>query len=114
MQDSFEFINLSIESAGVDRYDNHPIAKVNDHEVRISSMTDPYHWHCHPDSEECFLALEGGIYIDFEDRTVTLLPGHMITVKRGVRHRTRPIADRSVNLTIERSDARSEAFTLPR
>ena len=112
MQDTwFEVINLSIESAEVDSYDNHPVAKVNDHEVRISTMTEAYHWHYHPDSDECFLALEGGIYIDFEDRTVTLLPGHMITVKRGVGHRTRPIADRSVNLTFERTGARTEAFT---
>nr|WP_246153774.1 cupin domain-containing protein [Terriglobus albidus] len=74
-------------------------------------MTEAYHWHSHPDSDECFLALEGGIYIDFEDRTVTLPPGHMITITRGVLHRTRPIADRSINLTFERADARSEAST---
>jgi len=52
---SLEIINLSVESAEVDRYDNHPIAVVNDHEVRISTMTEAYHWHCHPDSDECFL-----------------------------------------------------------
>lgn len=106
---SFEVINLAGESAGVDRYDNHSVAKVNDHEVRISTMTEAYHWHCHPDSDECFLALEGGIYVDFEDRTVTLLPGHLINIRRGVLHRTRPIADRSVNLTFERADAPSKA-----
>jgi len=115
MQDtSLKDMNLSIESAGVGSYDNHPVARVNDHEVRISTMTEAYHWHRHPDSDECFLALEGGIYIDFEDRTVTLLPGHMITIQRGVLHRTRPIANRSVNLTFERADAHSEAVTPPR
>ncbi|MGO4214217.1 cupin domain-containing protein [Terriglobus sp. 2YAB30_2] len=106
---AFEVINLSVESAGVDRYDNHPIATVNDHEVRISTMTEAYHWHSHPDSDECFLALEGGIYIDFEDRTVTLPPGRMINIPRGTLHRTRPIGDRSVNLTFERANARSDA-----
>ena len=59
-------------------------------------------------SDESFLALEGGLYIDFDDRTVALLPGNMITVNRGVRHRTRPMGERSVNLTFERADARSE------
>jgi hypothetical protein len=29
--------------------------------------------------------LEGGLFIDFGDETVELLPGHMITVKRGIR-----------------------------
>jgi mannose-6-phosphate isomerase-like protein (cupin superfamily) len=110
---SFKVIDLSSESATGESYDNHPIAKVNDHEVRISIMTEAYHWHCHPDSDESFLALEGGLYIDFDDRTVELFPGHMITVNRGVRHRTRPIGKRSVSLTFERAGARSETLTSP-
>jgi mannose-6-phosphate isomerase-like protein (cupin superfamily) len=85
--------------------------QVNDHEVRISTMTEAYHWHRHPDSDEMFLALEGGLFIDFDDQTVALLPGHMITVNRGVRHRTRPIGERSVNLTFERAGTRSETLT---
>lgn len=103
-----EIVSLSAESATVDAYNNHPIATVNDHEVRISVMTEPCHWHCHPDSDEIFLSLEGGLLIDFSDHTVELLPGHMITVPRGVRHRTRPVGKRSVNLTFERAGARSE------
>jgi mannose-6-phosphate isomerase-like protein (cupin superfamily) len=111
---SFEAINLSVESATAESYNTHPIASVNDHQVRISTMTEPYHWHCHPDSDESFLALEGGLFIDFDDRTVELLPGHFITVNRGIRHRTRPIGKRSVNLTFERADARSDTLAAPR
>src|SRR6516164_1799570 len=111
---SFEIVHLSSEAASTGSYDNHPIAKVNDHEVRISTMTEAYHWHCHPDSDESFLSLEGGLFIDFDDRTIELLPGQMITVNRGVRHRTRPIGERSVNLTFERAGARSEVLTPPR
>lgn len=111
---SFEVITLSSESATTASYNNHSIAKVNDHEVRISIMTEAYHWHCHPDSDESFLSLEGGLFIDFDDRTVELKPGQMITVNRGVRHRTRPVGKRSVNLTFERIDARSEMLPSPR
>src|ERR1700677_970575 len=110
---SFEVVNLSSESAAAQSYENYPIATVNDHEVRISIMTEAYHWHCHPDSDESFLALEGGLFIDFDDRTVELLPGQMITVNRGVRHRTRPVGKRSVNLTFERAGARSEMLASP-
>src|ERR1700684_1021590 len=113
LNSSFEVVNLSTESAAAQSYDNHQIAKVNDHEVRISTMTEAYHWHCHPDSDESFLALEGGLFIDFDDRTVELLPGHMITVPRGVRHRTRQMGERSVNLTFERVGARSENLEAP-
>ena len=111
---SFEVIQLSQESPATVSYDNHPIAKVNDHEIRISTMTEDYHWHCHPDSDETFLALEGGLVIDFDDRTIQLAPGQMITVNRGVRHRTRPVGKRSVNLTFELADARSEALPAPK
>jgi len=108
---SFEIISLQAESTTAERYHNHPIAQVNDHVIRISIMTEAYHWHCHPDSDETFLALEGGLFIDFDEQTVQLMPGQMLTVNRGVRHRTRPVDARSVNLTFERRGARSE--TLP-
>ncbi len=110
---SFEIITLAAEAARTEKYDNHSIAQVNDHEVRISTMTADYHWHLHPDSDESFLSVEGGLFIDFDDRTVELRPGQMITVNRGVRHRTRPVGERSVNLTFERAGARSEKVSAP-
>lgn len=110
---SFDVVDLASEASTEQRYDNHPVAQVNDHVIRISTMTENYHWHCHPDSDETFLALEGGLFIDLDDITVELLPGHLFTVDRGVRHRTRPIGMRSVNLTFERTDARSEPLAGP-
>jgi mannose-6-phosphate isomerase-like protein (cupin superfamily) len=110
---SFEIIDLSLESPAEKSYDNHSIAKVNDHEVRISTMTEDYHWHRHPDSDESFLAVLGGIFIDFDDRTVELRPGQVITVNRGVRHRTRPIGQRAVSLTFEKAGAQSEKLDPP-
>jgi len=110
---SFEVLDLSRESATTESYDNHRIAQLNDHEARMSTMTEAYPWHCHPDSDEVFLALEGGLFIDFDDRTVELRPGHMMTVNRGVRHRTRPIGARSVNLTFERAGAETKMLEEP-
>jgi mannose-6-phosphate isomerase-like protein (cupin superfamily) len=106
-------IDLSREAATTERYNNHSIATLNDHEVRISTMTEAFAWHCHPDSDEVFLALEGGLLIDFDDRTVTVLPGQMIKVDRGIRHRTRPLRDRSVNLTFERANAGTDFLPSP-
>jgi mannose-6-phosphate isomerase-like protein (cupin superfamily) len=110
---SRDVIILSSEAAGEQAYDNHAVAQVNDHVIRISTMTEPYHWHCHPDSDESFLVLEGGLYIDLDHRTVELQPGAMFTVEKGLRHRTRPIGTRSVNLTFERVNAKSEALAAP-
>lgn len=108
-----KIIHLASESSTPTPYENHPIASINDHEVRISIMTQPFHWHSHPDSDECFLALEGGLIIDLDDHTIELLPGHMVTIPRGVRHRTRPIGPRSVNLTFERTNAETLALPPP-
>ena len=36
---SFDVIELACTSVAAEGYDNHPIARVNDHEVRMSTMT---------------------------------------------------------------------------
>ena len=91
-----------------DPYHNESLACVNDHEIRMSVMTEQFRWHRHPDSDETFFGIDGELVIDFEDRTVILRPGQMITVPAGTLHRTRPNGARSVNLTFERVDARTE------
>jgi mannose-6-phosphate isomerase-like protein (cupin superfamily) len=96
-----DVITLKSEIASNSRYDNHPIAKNNDHVVRISTMTEPYHWHFHPNSDETFLVIAGRLFIEFENGTRELDPGQMLTIPRGVRYRTRPIGARSVNITFE-------------
>jgi len=100
-------ITLAEEADTQQAYDNHPVAEVNDHVVRISVMTEAYHWHHHPDSDETFLCVEGELVMEFEDGTCVLKPGQLLTVPRGVRHRTRPNGARSVNLTVEARDATS-------
>ena len=110
---SFTVVNLALESSTNRDYDNHAVATVNDHEVRISVMTEAYCWHCHPDSDETFLSVEGGLLIDLDNRTIELAPGNLFTVKSGVRHRTRPLGARSVNLTFERKDAKTESLDPP-
>jgi mannose-6-phosphate isomerase-like protein (cupin superfamily) len=105
-----EITTLASESASEATYDNHSIASVNDHVIRISVMTQPYHWHLHPNSDETFLVIEGGLNIEFEDGMLELGPGQMVTVPRGLRHRTRPVGNRSVNLTFEAANAETIAI----
>jgi len=76
-------------------------------------MTEPFAWHRHPDSDETFLAIEGGLFIDFDDGSVQVMPGQLLTVPRGVRHRTRPVGARSVNLTFERAEAGADFLDAP-
>jgi mannose-6-phosphate isomerase-like protein (cupin superfamily) len=106
-----EVITLKAESLTHFGYDNHPIATVNDHVVRIATMTEPYHWHFHPNSEETFLVIEGRLSIEFEGGSRELDPGQLLTVPRGVRHRTRPVGARSVNLTFELAQSETVAVS---
>jgi len=105
-----QITTLASESSSEASYDNHPIARVNDHVVRISVMTQPYPWHFHPNSAETFLVIEGRLNIEFEDGTLELGAGQMVTIPRGLRHRTRPVGDRSVNLTFEAANAETVAI----
>src|ERR1700734_4008360 len=97
-------IDLNQVIKGTDGYFNQILTRVNNHVVRVSLMTQPYFWHLHPNSDETFFVIEGSIFLDLEDKTVELLPGQLFTVPRNVKHRTRPVVDRSVNLTIESAD----------
>ncbi len=96
-----EIVTLERESGAAVGYDNHPVALLNDHVVRISTMTGPYGWHFHPNSDETFLVIEGRLLIEFEEGSLELGPGQLVTVPLGVPHRTRPAGSRSVNLTFE-------------
>jgi mannose-6-phosphate isomerase-like protein (cupin superfamily) len=96
-----KIITLKSESPTNVPYDNHAIANINDHVVNISTMTEPYYWHSHPNSDETFLVIEGRLAIEFEAGTLTLEPGQLLTVPRGVRHKTSPAGPRTVSLTFE-------------
>ena len=86
-------------------YRNLSLATVNDHEIRMSVMTEQFRWHHHPDSDETFYGVEGELVIEFASGEVIVRPGEFLTVPAGTRHRTRPAGDRSVNLTFERAGA---------
>jgi len=104
-----EVITLRAESSTHLGYENHAITKINDHVVRISTMTEPYDWHFHPNSDETFLVIEGRLSIEFENGSLELDPGQLVTIPRGVRHRTRPVGERSVNLTFELAQSETTA-----
>jgi mannose-6-phosphate isomerase-like protein (cupin superfamily) len=86
-------------------YRNLSLATVNDHEIRMSVMTEPFPWHRHPDSDETFYGVDGELIVQFVDREVVVGPGQFVTVPAGTLHCTRPVGKRSANLTFERIGA---------
>lgn len=96
---------LALSRAVTEAYRNVSLGEVNDHEIRMSIMTEQFRWHRHPDSDETFFGVDGQLVIEFPDREVVVNPGQFVTVPAGALHRTRPAEGRSVNLTFERVGA---------
>jgi len=84
--------------------DDFNIAEINTENLTVIDLAKeakPYFWHLHPDSDECFLVIEGILIIELENETFELRPNQLFTIPRNVMHRTRPKVDRVVNLTFE-------------
>lgn len=96
---------LQLGGAVKQAYRNLSLGHVNDHEIRLSVMTERFRWHRHPNSDETFLGVDGELVIEFPDRQIVVKPGQLVTVPAGLLHRTRPAGTRSVNLTFERIGA---------
>jgi len=63
------------------------VAEYNGHDVMVVKVDGEYRWHAHPDTDDFFLVLKGRLHIDLPDGTVTLGPGQLFIVPRGVQHR---------------------------
>jgi len=63
------------------------IARYNDNEVRLVKAEGELVWHKHDETDELFLIIDGEFDMEFRDRIVTVRPGELLIVPRGVEHR---------------------------
>ena len=68
------------------------VARYNENEVCLVRVEGEFVWHSHEDTDDLFLVLDGELDIELRDRTVTLGPGELFVVPKGVEHR--PVARR--------------------
>ncbi len=61
-------------------------------------MKGAYHWHKHDDTDDFFLVLNGSLDIELRDRTITLQPGDLYVVPKGVEHR--PVAREEAHILL--------------
>lgn len=74
------------------------VATVNGLDVMVAKLQGEFTWHHHDDTDDCFLVLKGTLDIELRDRVVTLQPGEMYVVPRGVEHR--PVAREEVHVLL--------------
>ncbi len=74
------------------------VASFNGHDVMVAKVKGEFAWHSHPDTDDFFLVLGGRLTIDMRDGPVTLGPGELFVVPRGVEHR--PVAEEETELLL--------------
>ncbi|HEX5595266.1 MAG TPA: cupin domain-containing protein [Micromonosporaceae bacterium] len=62
------------------------VAVLNDYDVRVVKTKGEFTRHSHPETDEFFLVLRGSLTIRMDAGDVTLGPGQLYVVPRGVPH----------------------------
>jgi mannose-6-phosphate isomerase-like protein (cupin superfamily) len=72
------------------RFDEHwspkILAKLNDYHVKAAKLRGEFVWHKHDETDELFFVTKGTLLLRFRDRDVTLGPGELLVVPKGVEH----------------------------
>lgn len=70
------------------------IAQMNDLHVKVVKVEGEFVWHTHHDTDELFLVHRGALTIELRGHSdVTLGPGDIYVVPKGVEHRPRASAE---------------------
>ena len=92
-------INLAEKfSVFSDQWSPKIVATMNDYDVKVVKLEGEFVWHSHEETDELFLVIGGTLTIELRDRTVTLRPGELFVVPRGVEHR--PVAAEEVQVVL--------------
>jgi mannose-6-phosphate isomerase-like protein (cupin superfamily) len=84
-------INIASKLATFDQHwSPRTVALFNGHDVMVVKVDGEFVWHKHDDTDDFFYVLKGELDIELRDSTVTLRPGEMYIVPKGVEHR--PVA----------------------
>ena len=62
------------------------VGKFNGHDLMVVKVKGVFNWHSHPDTDDFFLVLKGRLTIQMREGNVTLGPGEMFVVPKGIEH----------------------------
>lgn len=85
-----EPVNLAAKLALFDeRWSPKIVGAFNGHDIMVVKVLGEFVWHDHADTDDFFLVLSGRLVIDLPDGAVTLGPGELCVVPKGMQHRPR-------------------------
>jgi len=74
------------------------VARLNDYEIKVVKLQGEFTWHTHQDTDELFLVTKGQLTIQMHEGDVTLGPGQLFVVPRGIEHC--PVTDGEVHAVL--------------
>jgi mannose-6-phosphate isomerase-like protein (cupin superfamily) len=89
------------EAAGLTEFwSQRVLAAANGNLLKVAKGTRSTTWHAHDDQDETFLLLSGAMTIQLRDGDVSLTPGDLLVIPRGVEHCPRVDGDEAHFLLI--------------
>jgi mannose-6-phosphate isomerase-like protein (cupin superfamily) len=89
-------------STFADYWQPRTVGEFNGHDLMVAKLKGDFIWHKHDDTDDLFLVIKGNLRIELRDGGVSLGPGELFVVPKGVEHR--PIAEQEVHvLLVERT-----------
>ena len=74
------------------------VGSFNGHDLMLVKVNGEFNWHSHPDTDDFFFVLKGRLTIDLREGPVTLGPGELYVVPKGVEHR--PFAEQETHILL--------------
>jgi mannose-6-phosphate isomerase-like protein (cupin superfamily) len=94
-----EVVNLAEKFA---RFSEHwspkILARLNDYHVKAVKLRGEFVWHRHVETDELFLVTKGNLTIRLRDRDVTIGPGELLVVPKGIEHM--PVAEEECEMLL--------------
>jgi mannose-6-phosphate isomerase-like protein (cupin superfamily) len=74
------------------------VGQFNGHDLMVVKIKGPFVWHKHDETDDFFLVLKGRVTIQMRDGNVTLGPGELFVVPKGVEHC--PVAEEEAHILL--------------
>lgn len=74
------------------------VGEFNGHDLMVVKVKGEFVWHKHDDTDDFFLVLKGKVTIQMRGGSVTLGPGEMFVVPKGVEHC--PLAEEEAHILL--------------